>query len=278
MISARNFRKKIKSAKNIAKITRAMQMVAASKMRKAQDQAKSSRSYSDGISELSSMLYGQIDPDIHPLLGIKNMGIKELVIVVGSEKGLCGGMLTGLSRYLLNLYPETDNLDFVTVGRKAKNVVNSVWGKIVAEFPLGLSQPKFEIVPPVSRFVSEKYINGDYKKITIIFMSFINTMLQEPMAKTLLPLSPAELLRTEPRYTIEPSAEAISTSLLSMYLEVEIYQFFLEAYASEQSARMVAMKNATDNAQQLISDLTLEYNKARQANITAEIIDSRAII
>lgn len=278
MISTRQFRKKIKSAKNIAQITKAMEMIAASKMKKAQDQAKASRSYSLGLEEISSVLTNQIDIPSNPLLDSRNDNGKELVLLIASDKGLCGAMLTNLTRLIIQTYEDIGGIQFICIGKRAKNIVRSVEGNIIADFDLGFSSPKYEMVPAISKIISEKYLQEEMSRVSVIYTEFINTMMQKPAQKTLLPLS---LIKKEDElnlgntvlYLYEPSAEKITESLLGMYLEKEIYQFLLEAYASEQSSRMVAMKNATDNAEELTSSLTLEYNQARQAGITAEIID-----
>lgn len=278
MISTRQFRKKIKSAKNIAKVTRAMEMIAASKMKKAQDQAKLNRPYSEGIEELSSVLINQTDPSIHPLLNKTTESMNELVLLVTPDKGLCGALLTNLTKFLFNSFPSLDSVEFITVGKKAKTIVLNLGGVSIAEFNLGLSSPKYEIVPSIALAITDKYLKEDVK-VSVVYTSFINTMSQKPNQKVLLPLNLTENALTQPQeanksfYLFEPSAEEITKSLLGMYLEKEIYQYLLEAYASEQSARMVAMKNATDNAQDLIGALTLEYNQARQAGITMEIIN-----
>ena len=321
MLTKRQLRKKIKSAKSIAKITRAMQMVAASKMKRAQLQAQASRTYVEGIGEFCSLLWSQADPSLHPLLIHKPDSIKdEIVILVAPDKGLCGSLVTNLARFFVQMFPATTTIQFVTIGKKAKIIANRTEGTILADFVLGLSQPKYEIVPPIARLVAEKFLSPQIARVTAVYSGFISTMVQKPVFKPLLPLNlfraseylafpktgmneariaafppkaepfskekprpsmggeasftsqPQEKTKFSP-YLFEPTTEAITHTLLQMYLEVEIYQFLLESYASEQSARMVAMKNATDNAQSLVSQLTLGYNNARQAGITAELID-----
>ncbi|OGM21426.1 ATP synthase F1 subunit gamma [Candidatus Woesebacteria bacterium RIFCSPLOWO2_01_FULL_37_19] len=280
MATIREYRKKIKSTKNIAKITKAMQMVAASKMRRSQDQAQKSRPYAEGLVNLTSLISTQADPSIHPLLLAKNEdSVKELVILVAPEKGLCGSLITNLAKSFYQSFLVNKNLEFIIVGKKARTIVEKVNGDIIAEFNTGSLQPKYEIVPAIARLAEEKFLSGDVGKVRIIFSEFVNTMTQKPTQKILLPLhlTSEEKVNPEnnlnPFYLFEPSAKDITDSLLELYLEIEIYQFLLESYASEQSARMVAMKNATDNAISLTNALTLEFNKARQANITSEISD-----
>ncbi len=281
MASIRQFRKKIKSAKNIAKITKAMQMVAASKMKRAQLQADMGKEYATEVMNLSSMLSIRLNPSLHQLLQPHSDTLKTLVILIAPEKGLCGGLLTTLGRKLLLTYPKISDVDFIAIGKKARNIIERLGGNIIAQFSIGFSQPTFEIVPQITRLAKDIYLNGSVGRVAVVYMEYINTMHQEPMEKKLLPLSLVhqELRINEDQsfeYLFEPSADEIVEGLLSRYLEVETYQFLVEAYASEQSARMVAMKNATDNANSLISDLTLSFNKARQAGITAELIDISA--
>lgn len=287
MANIRAYKKKIKSAKNIAKITRAMQMVSASKMKRAQEQAQASRAYSDGIANFSSSLTTSMNLGdfIHPLLSIKkeNTNKKELILYIAPEKGLCGGLLSNLYRFVEKEFVVNKNNvkeDYVVIGRKAKTHVNRFGGNIVAEFSLGLSQPSYDNIPAVARFVREAYLTGNIDKVSGVYMKFVSTLEQEPVARTLLPLDLVDVEKSDEKkevsngfFVFEPSASDIASSVLDRYIEVELYQLVLEAYASEQSARMIAMKNATDNANGLITDLTMGYNKERQASITSEILD-----
>jgi len=275
MGTTRQIRNQIKSAKNIAKITKAMQMVAASKMKRAQDQAQSSRSYSEGISQLAYLLSQKIDPALHPLLTQPPNESGEIVLLIAPEKGLCGSLITSLARQIVESYPNPSSLEFVAIGKKAKNILKRFQAKTIAEFDIGISQPKFDLVPPIATIIKERFLSQEIGKASAIYTNFINTMVQKPQKINLLPLSlikkDSEIIPGE--YLFEPSAENITAAVLQMYLENQIYQLLLDAYASEQSARMVAMKNATDNAKSLMSSLTQSYNKARQASITTEIID-----
>ncbi len=280
MASIGKYRKKIKSAKNIAKITKAMQLVAASKMKKAQIMALSGKEYSEGITDLASILSTHLDKTIHPLINANlNSQKPTLIILISPEKGLCGGLVTNISRSVNKaIIDENRNVKFITVGNKAKQIVKRLGLSSIAEFSLGLSYPSFELVPPIARLVEEKFITEEYKSVKILYAEFINTMYQEVTAEALLPLQLNIPLKSdEPKinkeYLFEPSPSDIVNPLLKMYLETKIYHILLEAYASEQSARMVAMKNATDNAKSLIEQLTIEYNKVRQSMITNEILD-----
>ncbi len=293
MANLRDIRRRIKSVKNTAQITRAMQLVAASKMKKAQDQATSGRSYADLLNKLLVNLREQTDEEAHPLLEEREGG-RELVLLVTADKGLCGPLNTNLLRKVMA--ETSDDAAFVTVGSKGKASLIRQKADILADFtikdPVSFAESK-----PVSRFVMDKFLDGEFGKVTVAFTNFINTVKQEAMVETLLPIRPIDLGRDKSYvgvgredkegpvdistdklpeyggYIFEPSANAVLDSLVPQYIDYEIYQMILESRASEHSARMVAMKNATDNADQMIKDLTLDYNKQRQASITAELLE-----
>lgn len=285
MASIRIYRKKIKSARNIAKITRAMQMVAASKMKRAQEMAQVSRGYADGILDLSNEISFYVDTSINPLLHEVKGNRGQLVIVIAPEKGLCGSLLTNTVRFInkIVMSDSSKNVKFIAIGKKARYVVGRIGGEIIAEFNIGMSQPTYDIVSPITRLITESFTSGEVGKVSVVYNEFINTMTQKPSFKTILPLTMIGETFSDQEdgaevaggsdMLFEPSAKDITDSLLERSLEIEIYQFLLEAYASEQSARMLAMKNATDNAEGLISDLTIKFNNARQASITTEIAD-----
>ena len=276
----RTYRKKIKSAKNIAKLTKAMQMVAASKMRRAQDMAISGKDYANGLSELTKLLTNYLDPKVFPLMSSHEAGGKELVVVIAPEKGLCGSLTTNIQKKIYRLYSgDFSKVEFLVVGKKAKKIVSNFGAKIVAEFSVGVSKPSYEIVPTIAKIIQDKFLSLEIDKVYVVYSEFINTMKQEPLRHAILPLKIVELTDViseghgESEFIFEPSAHDITAGLLGRYLEVVLYHLILESYASEQSARMVAMKNATDNARGLISDLTLSFNKERQSAITSGILD-----
>ncbi len=283
MAQGRSFRKKIKSAKNIAKITRAMQMVAASKMKRAQESALAGRPYAEGLLSIAGLLSNYLDPSFHALLANpqgKNLG--ELTVLIAPEKGLCGAMITNLIKKFSSIQKEIPaTSEFIVIGKKAKYIASKLGGKIIAEFNVGVSQPSYDLIPIVTRVVRDRFLSGEIGKVHVYYSKFVNTMAQEPQFATILPLTvPSETesqkapgVAGNSHFVFEPNPQDVTESLLNRYLETEIYHFILESYASEQSARMVAMKNATDNAQGLIEDLTVQYNKARQTSITAEIAD-----
>ena len=278
MLSIRQYRKKIKTAKNIAKITKAMEMVAASKMKHAQEQAEAGKEYAQELLILSKHLSANLDSELHLLLKKSDVDkARELVVFIAPEKGLCGSLITNIYKKFAQLKEANrGEYIFITVGKKAKKIVSKLRGNIIADFEIGFSKPSYDLVPTIAKLIKEKFLASEVEKVSVFYSEFINVMSQVPMYKLLLPLefdNNVEVTKTKTDYLFEPSATSVVEFLLNRYLEVEIYQFLLEAYASEQSARMVAMKNATDNAESLITDLSMSYNKARQASITNELTD-----
>ncbi len=276
--NTRDIRRRIKSVKNTAQITKAMQMVAASKMRKAQQLALDGRPYAQLLNRMGLALRDLTGDDKHPLLEVRPVK-KELVILVSTDKGLCGALNTNLFREAAKLDPA--KTDFVSAGRKAMQWLARTKRNLVADFPLKDS-PAFVETKIISQFIVEKFLDGSVDKVTVLFTRFINTLSQEPVAFTLLPITatPANLIGEQgaqetgsTELLFEPSPHAILDALLPYYVHFGIYRTIVEARASEHSARMVAMKSATDNAKQLIKDLTLEYNKVRQASITTELLE-----
>lgn len=265
----RLIKRRIKTTKNIAQITRAMEMVAASKMRRAQEQTQSSRPYADKLYQVTQELRNRIDPKTHLFFREKKEG-KSLVFLIAPDKGLSGALVTNLLRFLLSL---PNGSKFVTLGKKARSLVLKAQGEIVAEFQLGL-RPNYDIVPPIAKIMTDAFLTGEISEAIVIYSHFVGIMNQEPTAKRLLPITgfeENEFLTFE--YLFEPQAQDLLKDLLPHYLEMQIYQTILEAFASEQAARMVAMRAATENAQEIIAELQLVYNKERQQVITTEIAD-----
>ena len=275
MASLRQIKRRIKTAKNIAQITKAMEMVAASKMKRAQNQALASKPYAEKLYAITGSLVG-IDKEASPplLANIERAQKNTIFIIVAPEKGLCGSLVSNLGKEF-NSLPKDSPIHFITIGKKARDLILRINGQILAHFELGLGQPKFEIVPPIVNIITEKFIKGEINKVFSLYTDFVNTIIQRPVIKQLLPvtglINSEEVIKTD--FQFEPSPQIVLESLLPHYLEMEIYQIVLEAYASEQSARMIAMKNATDNASEITQELTLVYNKLRQAAITNEIAD-----
>jgi F-type H+-transporting ATPase subunit gamma len=281
MANTRDIRRRIKSIRSTAQITKAMQMVAASKMRKAQQHALAGRPYAELMNKVLVSLQKRTNPQLHPLLEIRPLK-KELVLVISTDKGLCGGLNT-------NLFREGANFDqtktaFVVSGKKARQFIARTKRDLLADFELKDS-PSFVESKPLSKFCVEKFLRREVDKVSVLFTHFINTISQRAVVQTLLPISSFDLpkgARTEEPtqdidpmlgYVFEPQAEELLDVVLPYYIQFQVFQMILDARASEHSARMVAMKNATDNAEQFIKDLTLEYNKMRQAGITTELLE-----
>ena len=281
MANTRDIRHRIKSIRNTAQITKAMQMVAASKMRKAQQHALEGRPYSVLMNKVLVSLQKRTNPQLHPLLEIRPLK-KELVLIISTDKGLCGALNTNLFREAVNF--DQTKTAFVVTGKKARQFVARTKRDLLADFELKDS-PSFVETKPISKFCIEKFLRREVDKVSVLFTHFINTISQRAVIQTLLPISSFDLPKSERAeganqdldpmlgYVFEPKAEELLGVVLPYYIEFQVFQMILDARASEHSARMVAMKNATENAEKFIKDLTLEYNKMRQAGITTELLE-----
>ena len=280
--NTRDIRRRIKSIKNTAQITKAMQMVASAKMRKAQGAALAGRPYAELINRVLVSVQQHADVTLHPLLEVRQVN-RELVVVISTDKGLCGALNTNLLREA-NAF-DVQKTEFVAAGRKAQQHLARMKRNLIADFRLP-DAPALRDTKTISKFCIDKFLSGEVDKVSVLYTKFLNTLLQKPTVRTLLPISPFDLPTTEKKegetaasaqsqgeYLYEPSAGEVLGGILPHYIHFQIYQMVLDARASEHSARMVAMKSATDNAQQLIKDLTLEYNKVRQASITTELLE-----
>jgi F-type H+-transporting ATPase subunit gamma len=285
MPSTRDIRRRIKSVKNTAQITKAMQMVAAAKMRKAQQAALVGRPYADLMNAILAEAGPRIASFKHPLMEIRDVK-KRAIIVVSSDRGLCGG-LNG------NLFREIGKLDrgnttvFITAGRKASQFIARTKRQLAAEFTYK-DTPTFAEARAISKFAQDLFLKNEADAVDILYTKFVSTLVQQPKTIPFLPVGKISAVtagvnapqpelqsagvRTD-SFEFEPDEKTVLSELLPHSLNFQMHQILLEAKASEQSARMVAMKNATDNAKQLIKDLTLEYNKLRQANITKELLE-----
>ena len=294
MANLRDIRRRIKSVKNTAQITKAMQMVAATKMRRAQQSAIALRPYASRLDDMAANIYAGIGPNevSHPLLQKRTKSGKTAVLILTSEKGLCGPLNTNLLRDVLR----ADNASkvYISVGRKGRQVLVRLKKNLLADFELKDS-PTFAESKTISRFLLQKFDEGQFDAVEIYYNRFVNTLSQVPTRFPLVPIgaetlavakamgeakhaeqtqkSPDGAANPHPSYNFEPDASELLGKLLPYYVHLELYEKILESRASEHSARMVAMKSATDNAKQLVKDLTLEYNKARQAAITNEILE-----
>jgi F-type H+-transporting ATPase subunit gamma len=281
MPNTQDMRRRIKSIRNIGQLTKAMQMVAASKMRKAQQSALAGRPYASLMNKVLVSLQKRTDPKLHPLLQIRPIK-KELVLIISTDKGLAGALNTNLFREAARF--EADKTVYVVSGRKARQFIARTKRELLADFELK-DAPSFVETKPIAKFCTEKFLNREVDKVSVLFTHFINTVNQQPEVQTLLPISDFDLTKgasaespsddADPMvgYVFEPTAEEVLDAMLPYYIQYQVFQMILDARASEHSARMVAMKNATDNANEFIKDLTLEYNKMRQASITTELLE-----
>ncbi len=276
MPSQREIRRRISSVRNIKQITRAMQFVAASKLKRAQDATLQSRPYADKIDEVLADLAAVLGGDEHPLLARRSGGTRALVLLT-TDRGLAGSLNTNTIRYTAELITEhTAEVRVVTVGRKGHASMRRSRVPIAATFEAYGDRPTFAAVVPLARLLTDDYLAGTYSEIDLVYPRFVSTLVQRPVLDRLLPVEPAndaDVGIPGRQFIFEPNPDAVLRQLLPRYVATRVYQAVLELAASEQSARMVAMKNATENAQELIEDLTLTYNKVRQSNITREMIE-----
>lgn len=283
MPSTRDIRRRIRSVKSTAQITKAMQMVASSKMRKAQDAAQSGRPYARLLVKVLDEVSRHAGEFTHPLME-KRPVAKRAVVLVSTDKGLCGALNGNLLREATKYDRQTTT--FVVAGRKGAQFVARTRRQLAAEFTYR-DTPSFAEARALSRFARDLFLQHDVDAVDVLFTSFVSTLSQKPVSFTLLPVGEIKVIKNDPadkekeddlakgatEFLFEPSPDSVLGSLLPHYLSLLLFQVLLEAKASEHSARMVAMKNATDNAHQLVRQLTLEYNKLRQANITKELLE-----
>ena len=278
MAVGKEIRNQIKSVENTKKITKAMEMVAASKMRKAQDRMLAARPYADKVRNITANLAKANPEYVHPFMLPSQGGKKVGFIVVSTDKGLCGGLNTNVLRAVTLKLKELEGngvkSDVVTIGNKATGFFNRIGANVVAQVVGMGDTPHLEkLIGPV-KVLLDAYTAGELSAVYLCFTRFINTMKQEPLVEQLLPLK-AEAFQGESthawEYIYEPDAKVVIDDLMVRYVEALVYQAVAENMASEQSARMVAMKAATDNAGNVIKELKLVYNKTRQAAITTEL-------
>jgi F-type H+-transporting ATPase subunit gamma len=286
-----------------------MQLVAASKMRKAQTQVLSGRPYSELMNSLLSSLGGKIDRNIHPLLrnGNKEGQPKIGVILIGPSRGLAGGLMSNLMRAMFGFMEQKEispvnkkihshqveieavkteeeaeglSLGVVSVEKKARDFAVKTGGNLIADFQKLSSPPSTADTNPIARVVIDGFLVSRFNEVYLIYSHFVNTMTQKAVIKKILPIEEEFVIKEEDQgkdyfseYLFEPNPNDLLEALLPHYIQMEVYQAVLEAVASEHSARMVAMKNATDNALEMIEDWTLTYNQVRQANITQELLE-----
>jgi F-type H+-transporting ATPase subunit gamma len=299
-VSTRLIRRRIKSVSNTKKITKAMELVAASKMRKAVSSVLASRPYAEAAWRAIQEIAKVTDPGTHPLLSTKPGADRVLVILVTSDRGLCGGfnaqMLRKVNAFAKGVSEGTE-VDFITIGKKGQAAVKRIGGNLIASFIDMEAHPAVTDVRPIAEMSSKDFIEGKYEAVYLAFTDYVSALIQNPNISQLLPIarieglgdvseaskasveeehSGAENLDLDGQaqeYVFEPSPEAVLEQMLPRLVEAQVYQSVLESSASEHSARMVAMRAATDAATEMIDSLTLTYNRARQAGITAEIAE-----
>ena len=278
MASQREIRRRISSAKNIKQITRAMQFVAASKLRRAQESTLAARPYREKLDEVIADLAAVLDGEDHPLLAGRDLAREHnrLIVIITSDRGLAGALNTNTIRFIAREITEhPGELKVATVGRKGRDAMRRARVPIAAHFEGFGDKPSFADVLPLARLITDDYVAGTYDRVDVVYSRFVSTLVQKPSMEQLLPVVPTEDVEGIPghQFVFEPSPAAFLQALLPRYVATRVFQAVLEAKASEESSRMVAMKNATENAQELIEDLTLSYNKVRQTNITREMVE-----
>ncbi len=276
MPDIRSIRRQIKGVQNIAKITRAMEMVAASKMKRAQERGLAGRPYAERIRQVIADLAALPEAGrvLHPLLELRPVS-KVAIVHITPDRGLCGGLVANLNRTTASFILEQDvPVTLSCIGRKGVDFMRRHGCDIRAEFT-GLSdQPGLLDTLPISRIIIDDYTDGLIDLVYLGYAQFVSTLVQRPVLKQVLPVEPAAIpMEQNVDYIYEPGPAGVLDQLLPRFVEMQVYQAIVESIASEQSARMVAMRNATDNASELLQDLTLVYNKARQESITRELLD-----
>ena len=277
MATQREIRRRIKSVQNTEKITHAMELVAAAKMKRAQNAASAGKPYSKLVNGAIRSIADRIHPETHPLLA-RTKGNKSLVIFFSTDRGLAGSLNSNLIKELGNL---VGNLRFITLGKKGRNFIAKTGYELIADFPLP-EKPDLADCRPIVSLITREFLEKKADQVHVLYTEFGSTLKQTTVVRQLLPIIDEEVLadlakeaelleKREPLF--EPNPDTVLEAILPQYILMELYQILLEAKASEHSARMVAMKNATENAQELVEDLTLTYNGIRQEAITKEILD-----
>jgi len=285
MASAREMRLRIKSVKNISQVTRALQAVSASKVRKAIAALMSTRPYATKAWQVLSHISSQPGRDsLHPLLTARENIKKTLVVVVSGDRGLAGAYNTNLIRYTFRQFAKWPTpVSYIAVGRKGRELLTRRRQSVIADFSNLPPAPAFVDVSAIGRMAVEEFLTGRADEVFIVYTDFINMMKQDPVVKKLLPLEvdggEGRVAHFEPKnhvsaaYIYEPDQSEILDQILPRFTALQVYQAILESLASEHAARMVAMRNATENANELVSELQLQYNKVRQQSITSDILD-----
>jgi len=276
MAGTRLIRRRIRSIQSTAKITEAMGMIATAKMRRAQERVLAGRPYAEKMHQVLADLTGELQAQqvVHPLLQ-KRPVAKIAVVSITADRGLCGGLNANMNRTTTAFLMEQSAADIlITIGRKGRDFMLRYGREIRADFTGLGDRPTLLDILPVCRVVIDDYVNGIVDQVYVAYTRFVTTLTQRPVIEQLLPVEPAR--REQPNeieYIYEPSSQFVLGELLPRFVETQVYHALLESIASEQSARMVAMRNASENANEIIQDLTLMYNKARQEMITKELLE-----
>ena len=271
--SLQQVKKRIKTANSIAQISKAMEMIAASKIKKAQTAVEKNRPYADRVKYVVQKILSESDNSIlkSSYVGMNKASDKKLVYVISSDKGLCGGLLANIFKQVVTNVSKQDYV--VTIGKKAQLFCVKNGFNVVASFDMGTLCPKFGDVFPMLKIMSDYYEKKEISTVDVIYTQFKNRMIQEALTKKLVPVQKDENFVNKGEHIFEPSPKEVLDDLIPYYIEVCFYDMMMNAYASEQSARMAAMSNAKENAHEISSSLTTIYNKSRQEKITNEILD-----
>ena len=275
MASQRDIRRRIQSSRNIKQITRAMQFVAASKLKRAQESTLAARPYSEKLDEVLADVATVLGPEDHPLLRRREGG-KRLLVLVTTDRGLAGALNTNTIRFAAQHISSTaGDMTVVTVGRKGRDAMRRARVPMEAQFDGFRERPTFADILPLARLITDGFLDDTFSHVDIVYSQFVSTLVQRPIVDELLPISPKPDTEGIPgnQFIFEPNPAVVLERLLPRYVATRLFQAALETTASFFSSQMVAMKNATENAEELIEDLTLEYNKVRQSNITREMIE-----
>jgi len=274
MANLKDIRDRIKSVKSIQKVTKAMKMVAAAKMRKAQDRMEQARPYTNSLSEIIEHLMPDVDRDSLPLLSVREIKRKAYV-VVAADRGLAGAFNTNLLKIAQREIDDfgKENVDIFCIGKKARDHFTYRKYNVLESHLDFWAEMEFENAIMIGRSIVDHFTSGAVDEIHVVYNYFMNIAQQEVKSETLLPLSYEASDSTIPNRLYEPSKDELVKALIPRHLNVQMWKYLLESYASEQAARMLSMENATSNAQDMIKDLTLQFNKARQAAITTEMLE-----
>lgn len=276
MASLKQIRRRITGVKNTAQITRAMQMVAAARLRKAQENMERARPYAWKLRDVISSLAARAESEMHPLLEVR-VSQRVGIVTVTSDRGLCASFNVNICRQtqkVMTEYPDQE-IELFTLGRKGHDFFRKRATKIFHHYPGVFQELDFSQASAIGNDIVEKYISGDFDRIYLVYNEFKNIMQQRIITEQLLPVEPKTELPVVQQvdYIYEPDPKGVLDKLLPMHINIQIWRVMLESFAAEQAARMTAMDNATENAEELVSELTLQFNKVRQATITKELLE-----